>query len=289
MFQEGFNSMCDVGMISHPCAKINLGLNIVAKRPDGYHDLETVFYPVDLSDTLEITARREADGGCYIEVTGHGLDSVGDDNLVAKAYRAVKRLYPCLPGVAVKLTKRIPMQAGMGGGSSDCAFTIMMLNKMFRLGMSVSEMRSVAASLGADCAFFINPVPSFATGIGDVLAPVDVDLHPYYIGIVKPKLKISTKEAFAHVSPKHPSVCCKDIMSRPVREWNNVLVNDFEQSIMPGHPEIGRIKQTLYDLGAVYAAMSGSGSALFGIFKCPPQDFDKVFRNCFTYIGKAKY
>ena len=156
-------------MICHPCAKINLGLNVVARRSDGYHDLETVFYPVYLRDKLEITSSPGTPSGCKIEVDGIDIDAAPDDNLVSKAYWAVERLCPGLPGITAKLTKQIPSQAGMGGGSSDCAFTIKMLNDIFGLHLEPEVMRRIAASLGADCAFFIDPTPSFATGIGDRL------------------------------------------------------------------------------------------------------------------------
>ena len=274
-------------MICHPCAKINLGLNVVARRSDGYHDLETVFYPVYLRDRLEITSSPGTPSGCKIEVDGIDIDAAPDDNLVSKAYWAVERLCPGLPGITAKLTKQIPSQAGMGGGSSDCAFTIKMLNDIFGLHLEPEVMRRIAASLGADCAFFIDPTPSFATGIGDRLVPVDVNLHLYYIGIVKPKLMISTKEAFANIAPRRPAVCCKDIVTRPVNEWKGILLNDFEQSIACVHPEIAELKERLYALKAEYAAMSGSGSALFGIFKEVPDGFDSAFPDCFTYITKG--
>lgn len=274
-------------MIGYPCAKINLGLNVVAKRPDGYHNLETVFYPINLCDTLEINAATNASDGCELEVAGLNVDAAPDDNLVVKAYRAVKHLHPEMPGVVAKLTKHIPSQAGLGGGSSDCAFMIRMLNEMFGLGMSVGKMRETAATLGADCAFFIDPTPAFATGIGDRLEPADVNLDYYNIGVVKPRLMISTKEAFAHIVPRTPAICCRDIINEPVSQWKDILVNDFEQSVITEHPEIAEIKQTFYDLGAEYAAMSGSGSALFGIFHNVPKNFELAFKDCITYMVKT--
>lgn len=274
-------------MIGYPCAKINLGLNVVAKRPDGYHNLETVFYPINLCDTLEINAATNASDGCELEVAGLNVDAAPDDNLVVKAYRAVKHLHPEMPGVVAKLTKHIPSQAGLGGGSSDCAFMIRMLNEMFGLGMSVGKMRETAATLGADCAFFIDPTPAFATGIGDRLEPADVNLDYYNIGVVKPRLMISTKEAFAHIVPRTPAICCRDIINKPVSQWKDILVNDFEQSVITEHPEIAEIKQTFYDLGAEYAAMSGSGSALFGIFRNVPKNFELAFKDCITYMVKT--
>lgn len=273
-------------MIDFPCAKINLGLNVTSKRHDGYHDLETVFYPVGLCDRLEIeeTPGGQGVGGCTLSLDGISIAGNTDDNLVVKAYNLLKDVCPGLPSVSIKLTKNIPSQAGMGGGSSDCAYTIRMLNEMFGLKLSLDEMRGLAARLGADCAFFVNPVPSFATGIGEYLTPVDVDLAGYCVAIVKPPLMISTKEAFSHVTPQRPEVCCREVVKMPVGKWKDILVNDFEQSIGKLYPEIVEIKQTLYKMGAVYSAMSGSGSALFGIFEDKPEGLEKVFKHCFTAI-----
>lgn len=272
-------------MIGYPCAKINLGLNIVSKRSDGYHNLETVFYPINLCDRLEITeAPTTAEHACAISVDGMPIEGSMEDNLVAKAYNLMKTTHPELPPINVRLTKNIPTQAGMGGGSSDCAYTITMLNAMFSLGMTTVDMRQLASTLGADCAFFIDPTPSFATGIGDELVPVNVDLDNYTICIIKPKLKISTKEAFAGISPQPTTVCCKDIVASPVEEWKGKLVNDFESNLAPVHDEIPRIKQKLYDLGAVYASMSGSGSAMFGIFTQVPTELHAHFPDCQCHI-----
>lgn len=287
-----------------PCAKINLGLNIVNRRADGYHDLETVFYPVRICDEIRMEACSEAEtNGEACRFVVEGLDIEGDinDNLVVKACRMVKEKHKEMPAVKIVLKKQIPMQAGMGGGSADCAYTITMLNRLFSLGMSKDEMRQMAATLGADCAFFIDPVPAFATGIGEKLEPIDVDLSGYCIAIVKPSLKISTREAFANVTPCRPEKCCKDIVMSPIATWKEELVNDFEKSIISTHPEIADIKQRLYDMGAVYAAMTGSGSALFAFFSIDKTASDAelennihalenalatTFANCFTFVSK---
>lgn len=274
-------------MIEHPCAKINLGLNIVSKREDGYHNLETVFYPVGICDELNIEVRNDGNANtppCTIEIEGINIDGAPEDNLVVRAYMSLKEIYPDLPPVSVRLKKNIPTQAGMGGGSADCAYTITTLNKMFKLGLSIPDMQTLAARLGADCAFFINPAPAFATGIGEKLTPVNVDLSGYTIAIVKPPLKISTKEAFAEITPQQPAKCCRDIIRQPVSTWKDELVNDFETSIIKRHGEIAEIKRKLYDMGAVYASMSGSGSAMFGLFEDKPANIGKVFNNYFTYI-----
>lgn len=274
-------------MIVHPRAKINLGLNIVSKRADGYHDLETVFYPVDITDTLQIEVRNDErwqGEPCELSVNGIDIDGKTSDNLVVKAYEMVRKHFPDIPHVRVNLKKNIPIQAGMGGGSSDCAYTVTTLNKMFNLGMSISDMQELTSKLGADCAFFVNPEPAFATGIGERLRPISLDLSAYHMAIIKPPIMISTREAFSRITPKRPAKSCLDVVSQPIETWREKLINDFEQGIMSIHPEIGKIKQTLYDMGAVYAAMSGSGSAVFGLFSNRPKDINTTFNDCFTQV-----
>ena len=269
----------------YPCAKINLGLNVVCRRSDGYHDLETVFYPVDIFDEIEINTLLDKDdyGACSLTIQGMPIEGSAENNLIVKAYRMLNERYN-LPSVHINLTKRIPMQAGMGGGSSDCAYTIRLLNEMFKLNLTKECMREYAATLGADCAFFIDPQPAFAEGIGDKLTPIDICLSNYKMLIVKPDIAVSTKEAFSLITPHKPLECCRDIISRPIETWRNGLVNDFERSIFTLYPAIGDIKKKLYDMGAIYASMSGSGSALFGIFNGTPPEFEKSFENCYTYI-----
>ena len=272
-------------MIGFPCAKINLGLNIVGKRQDGYHNLETVFYPIKLCDKIEINECSSNIGeSCQLNLNGIKIEGNVSDNLVVKAYNKVKKLYPQIPPVTITLIKNIPSQAGLGGGSSDCAYTIILLNEMFNLGMSISDMQTLAVTLGADCAFFIKSTPAFATGIGECLEPINVDLSKYVIGVVKPELKISTKEAFAQITPMKPTKCCKDIVAQPIETWKYELVNDFELNIAQRYKEISEIKQAFYDLGAVYAAMSGSGSAVFGLFHCKPDNFEIIFNKYFSVI-----
>lgn len=274
-------------MIQQPCAKINLGLNVVSKRPDRYHNLETVFYPINIKDEICIEAIPDNITTCYecsLSIKGINIDGDLQQNLIVKAYNLVKQHYTNIPKISVRLTKNIPTQAGMGGGSADCAYTIKMLNDMFNLKMSINEMQEMAAKLGADCPFFINPTPSFATGIGEVLTPVDVNLSQYKMVIVKPAIMISTKEAFANITPKEPKKCCKDIVKQPIETWKEELVNDFEQSISNIHPEIIKIKNKLYELGAIYASMTGSGSALYGIFKDNPDNLYNAFNNCFICV-----
>ena len=278
-------------MITFPCAKINLGLNIVSKRPDGYHNLETVFYPIPLTDALEIKYMDEkfpSESPCDLKITGNDIDCNEVDNLVIKAYQLLAADFQ-LPRVHAHLVKRIPTQAGLGGGSSDAAYMIRLLDERFRLNIGIPEMERYAAKLGADCAFFITADPSYAEGIGDVLMPVDVPgagLGGYYLAVVKPSVAVSTRDAYAAIVPKTPAKCCRDIVRQPIETWKDELVNDFEAPIFAMHPELAAIKQNLYDAGAVYAAMSGSGSALFGIFREQPTGLEKEFEGMFCQVMK---
>jgi len=270
-------------MITFPNAKINLGLNIVERRPDGYHNIETVFYPVPLTDVLEIVP---ADGGeaslnCY----GNGVDCPPEKNLVMRAYRLMQAQYG-LPPVAIHLYKHIPDGAGLGGGSSDAAHAIMMLNTMFDLHIPNNDMAAMAATLGADCAFFIYNRPMLATGIGDRLSPIDVDLQGKVLLLVKPPVGVDTRTAYSRVTPQAPVTSLAHILSRPVDSWDGLLVNDFEPSVFAALPQLWLIKAALYDAGAQYAAMSGSGSTVFGLF-----DSDKLaataadtFADCATFV-----
>lgn len=278
-------------MITFPCAKINLGLNIVSKRPDGYHNLETVFYPIPLTDALEIKYMDEkfpSESPCDLKITGNDVDCNEEDNLVIKAYQLLAADFQ-LPRVHAHLVKRIPTQAGLGGGSSDAAYMIRLLDERFRLNIGIPEMERYAAKLGADCAFFITADPSYAEGIGDVLMPADVPgagLGGYYLAVVKPSVAVSTRDAYAAIVPKTPTKCCRDIVRQPIETWKDELVNDFETPIFAMHPELAAIKQSLYDAGAVYAAMSGSGSALFGIFREQPTGLEKEFEGMFCQVMK---
>lgn len=278
-------------MITFPCAKINLGLNIVSKRPDGYHNLETVFYPIPLTDALEIKYMDEkfpSESPCDLKTTGNDVDCNEEDNLVIKAYQLLAADFQ-LPRVHAHLVKRIPTQAGLGGGSSDAAYMIRLLDERFRLNIGIPEMERYAAKLGADCAFFITADPSYAEGIGDVLMPADVPgagLGGYYLAVVKPSVAVSTRDAYAAIVPKTPAKCCRDIVRQPIETWKDELVNDFEAPIFAMHPELAAIKQSLYDAGAVYAAMSGSGSALFGIFREQPTGLEKEFEGMFCQVMK---
>lgn len=276
-------------MITFPIAKINLGLNVVERRPDGYHNLETVFYPVNIKDALELTmmnTKFPSPVDCDIKVSNLNVEGDEQRNLVVRAYQLLKCDFPQMPRVHAHLYKVIPTQAGMGGGSSDCAYTIRLLNEMFTLGLTEQRMIDYAAQLGADCAFFILSRPSYAEGIGERLVPVSLDLSSYYIGVVRPDIPVSTREAFSLIKPVKPAKCCRDVVLQPIETWRDELSNDFEQSVFALHPEIEAIKQRLYNLGAVYAAMSGSGSAVFGIFQEPIEISKHFPSDMFTYFGR---
>ena len=274
-------------MITFPCAKINLGLNIVSERPDGYHDLETVFYPIPLCDALEVKNMDEqfpSAVSCDLKVTGNAVECDEQQNLVVRAYELLARDFD-LPRVHAHLYKQIPSQAGLGGGSSDGAFMIRLLDERFRLNIGIAEMERYAAQLGADCAFFITAEPSYATGIGNILAPADGpkgNLHGYYIAIVKPDIAVSTREAYQQIIPKQPAKCCRDIVRQPIETWREELINDFEAPAFAQHPILADIKEKLYNMGALYAQMSGSGSAMFGIFREKPEGIATEFANMFN-------
>ena len=272
--------------IAFPIAKVNLGLNVVRRRDDGYHDLETVFYPVPIHDALEVQLMNEAFPSavdCDLKVTNLHIEGDEQRNLVVRAYNLLKQDFPWMPRVHAHLNKVIPTQAGMGGGSSDCAYMIRLLNDLFSLGLSTQQMIDYAARLGADCPFFIMSRPAYAEGIGERLEPVSLSLSGWYMAVVRPDIPVSTKEAFSLIRPQKPVRNCRDIVMQPVETWRDQLTNDFEQSVFALHPEIGAIKQQLYALGAVYAAMSGSGSALFALFRTPVS-LDPHFKDCQKYV-----
>ncbi|MBO4718715.1 MAG: 4-(cytidine 5'-diphospho)-2-C-methyl-D-erythritol kinase [Prevotella sp.] len=259
-------------MITFPIAKINLGLNVVEKRPDGYHNLETVFYPVPIKDALEVYEMAPdfpSATDCDLKVTNIHIEGDEQKNLVCRAYQMLKQDFPTLPRIHAHLYKGIPTQAGMGGGSSDCGYMITLLDEMFNLGLTEHQMMDYAARLGADCAFFILNKPCYAEGIGERLQPIGLSLKGWYLAVVRPAIPVPTKEAFSLITPQHPARNCRDIVMQPVETWREALTNDFEKSVFTLHPEIGAIKDRLYDLGATYAAMSGSGSSLFGLFRQP--------------------
>lgn len=252
-------------MIKFPNAKINLGLNIVNRRTDGYHDIETVFYPIALQDVVEIVPAKSNES--TLTTYGREINCPVEKNLVMKAYRALEKDFN-LPPVDIYLHKNIPDGAGLGGGSSDAASVMLILNDMFELNIPKAELATRAARLGADCAFFIYNSPMMATGIGDILSPLEVPLHGMTLLLVKPDVSVPTAEAYSKVTPKPSDTPLPEILNLPVDKWRDSLKNDFEPSVFYAHPELAQIKAQIYESGAIYASMSGSGSSIFGIFDC---------------------
>ena len=269
-------------MITYPNAKINIGLNITERRPDGYHNIESVFYPINLQDAVEIkTIEGEEPQGEYkLKVSGTILDGTPDDNLVVKAYQLLRKDFN-FPAQKIHLYKHIPVGAGRGGGSSDAAAIIKMLNEKFALGLTSEQMQNYAVQIGADCPFFINNTPVFATGIGNIFTPIEFSLHGKTILLVKPDIFVSTRDAYALVKPSPAAIPLTEAIKQPISEWKQIITNDFEKSVFAKYPEIAAIKDKLYDMGALYASMSGSGSAVYGIFDSPIEYADEIFSGYF--------
>ena len=267
-------------MITFPHAKINIGLQVTERRPDGYHNLDTVFYPIPIQDALEVIVAEGADYDCRLHIRGIEIAGDPDTNLVVRAYRLLAADYT-LPSVDIYLHKHIPTGAGLGGGSADASFMLRLLNEMFALGISTDKLEAYAAQLGADCPFFITGRPVYATGIGNEFHPIDLDLSGWHLVVVKPDVFVSTKEAYSMVRPAKPEVTLDQKIGLPLDEWKESISNDFEEGIFALHPELNDIKAKLYALGARYAAMSGSGSALFGLFEHPLANVEEQFPGCF--------
>lgn len=268
-----------------PNAKINIGLNVLERRPDGYHNIETVFYPIGLKDELyvaksEIVYERKID--YTLEVFGTEVTDDPEKNLIIKALRLIQKDFDIEP-VDVQLRKNIPFGAGLGGGSSDAAFMLKALNELFELRLTYDELEKYAVKLGADCPVFIRNRPIFASGIGDVFSPVDISLAGYHFVLVKPDVHVSTPEAYSSVSPRHPENNILEIIKEPISAWKKLLKNDFEMPVFSKYPVIKEIKDTLYEMGAVYASMSGSGSSVYGLFEDIPDGLKK-FDKYFTFV-----
>ena len=263
-------------MVFYPNCKINIGLRVVRKREDGYHDLETIFYPVyGLHDELEVnresgSENRESGVGFSFIQEGLAVDCPAEDNLIIKCYQRMRAKYPQIGDVRIRFKKNIPFGAGLGGGSSDAAHMAIALNEIFALGLTREQLAEEVRPLGADCPFFIYNAPCYAEGIGDKLTPISLDLRGLRLIMIKPNCGVSTREAYSGII-RHPEVegqikqALQDRQS--FADMRPLLVNDFEQTVFPLYPEIAEIKQRLLDAGAVYAAMSGSGSTVFGLFQ----------------------
>lgn len=272
-------------MLTSPNCKINLGLRVLRKRPDGYHDLSTVFLPVPLCDQLEINPLMESQPTeVQFSQSGILIDCPAEDNICVKAYHILKKDYPQMAPVSMHLTKNIPFGAGLGGGSSDAAFALRMLNDIFALGLSSEQLRGYAAKLGADCAFFIDNVPATATGIGDILTPLGFNpIENYRLVMAKPDDAVSTREAYGgiHIDPHAsdgPSL--EELLQQPITYWKSTVVNDFESTVFPLHPRIAELKKLFYEQGALYSCMSGSGATVFALFPkeepLPPSLLEKL-------------
>lgn len=248
-------------MLAFANAKINLGLNVTEKRSDGYHNIETIFYPVKLYDVVEISDASEI--SCLVK----GIDVPGNtsDNICVKAFKTLQEDFD-LPAQQITLLKNIPVGAGLGGGSSDAAHLVKLLNDKFKLGLSVEAMEDYVRPLGADCSFFIRNESAYAFGKGDELRPIAIDLSNFYMVLVKPPVHVSTADAYAGIKPIIPSRSVKDLIHLPMKEWRSGLRNDFETSVFSKYPEVEQIKSKLYQSGALFALMSGSGSSVFAIF-----------------------
>jgi 4-diphosphocytidyl-2-C-methyl-D-erythritol kinase len=249
-------------MIVFPNCKINLGLHITRKRPDGFHDLETVFYPLPLTDALEVVNH----GRLFFGVPGLSIPGKPGENSCMKAWELLKEDFPELPMVNFMLFKNIPIGAGLGGGSADAAFMLTTLNELNQLNLSREQLLHYAAKLGSDCPFFIYNEPCYATGRGEILEPFKLDLSQWTFVLVNPGIHVNTGWAFGQITPQAPAQSLRENIQRPVEEWKDYITNDFETPIFSAHPELQQIKEDLYAQGAVYACMSGSGSTMVGMF-----------------------
>lgn len=259
-------------MITYPIAKINIGLLVTEKRPDGFHNLETIFYPIRMQDVLEVV---EADEFSF-SISGIALDGDPADNLVVKAYQLIKNDFD-IPAVKVHLHKNIPSGAGLGGGSSDATYMLLTLNELFNLSIPDEKLMEYALELGSDCPFFIGGKPVFATGRGEKMEEVPVELKDYFLILVKPPVHVSTALAYQNVTPQRPRLSLKGLIGFSVNKWKGNILNHFERYVFSTHPEVEQIKKTLYDQGASFALMSGSGSAVYGLFRSEKRGIESLF------------
>lgn len=256
-------------MITFPTCKINIGLNITSRRYDGYHDIETIFYPVRLCDALEFAVSDRQEGSDELIVTGIDIGNEPMDNLVVRAARKLREMYG-IPVLKMHLHKVIPPGAGLGGGSADAAYLARAVNRHFDLNIPVEEVKDLVRELGSDCPFFIENTPSFATGRGEILTPVNQVIKDHYLVLLNPGVGISTREAYRSCTPSVPDVRLPELISNPISDWKNLIINDFEAFAVDRHPLIGKLKDELYSQGALFSLMSGSGSSVFGIFGQKP-------------------
>lgn len=255
-------------MVSFPNAKINIGLNVLEKRADGYHNIESIFYPVKWCDAIEAIP-EQGNGTINTSTFGIPIPGSSDSNLCVKAYHLLSIKYK-LPSLHLWLLKSIPMGAGLGGGSADAAFFINMLNDLFQLSLSAGELKIYASQIGSDCTFFIENRPALVTGTGNIINPISLDLNTYYIAIIYPQIHVDTKNAYSIITPHKRQNSLRDMIQAPIATWKETIVNDFEEPIFKANPELAELKKLVYQQGALYASMSGSGSAIYGIFNKKP-------------------
>ena len=271
-------------MVVFPFCKVNIGLSVVERRRDGYHNIESLFYPVDLTDVLEVV--ESDDGKNHFVITGLPLDGDPSQNLCVKAYDQLSKEF-LIPPVRCHLHKNIPAGAGLGGGSSDAAFMLRCLNKLFDLKISKEDLFLHAMQMGSDCGFFVQDSPAVVTGRGESLSALNISLSNYKIVIIKPNIHVITAEAYARIKPKKPDFAIKDIILRPVSEWQGNLINDFEETTLKNYPKISDIKTKLQNAGALFVSMTGSGSAVYGIFEKGIQT-SMILPGCFMWSGRLK-
>jgi 4-diphosphocytidyl-2-C-methyl-D-erythritol kinase len=271
-------------MVIFPKAKINIGLRVTERRPDGFHNLQTIFYPVSLCDALEFVVPSESSDADNLVVTGLSSICSPEDNLVIKAVKKLREKSG-IPFLKLHLHKGIPAGAGLGGGSSDAAYILKHLNRYFNLDKNPEELKEISLSLGSDCPFFIDSIPAYAEGRGDILTPVSPLPDGFHLLLVKPEIVVDTKEAYKNCRPYKGAGDLREYYNRSIKEWRDLIINDFEKSIFSEYPEIEAIKESLYNMGAIYSSMSGSGSSVYGIFNKKPE-IPEFLRNRVIYSGE---
>lgn len=272
-------------VIVYPNAKINIGLNVINRRVDGYHNLETIFSPINIFDLLEVR-KNSLSSGVAFSSSGLMINGKAEDNLVVCAAHLLMKDFET-GGIKIHLHKQIPWGAGLGGGSSDAAYTLKAINELFKLNLSISQLETYAAQLGSDCPFFVQNKPCFATGRGEVMNPVNLSLKGLWSVVVKPPFGVSTVEAYRGVQPQQPEHSLCDLIRLPIEEWSTHIKNDFEKSVFVKYPQIEQIKRQMYDLGAAYASMSGSGSAVFGLFHTRPMFISsEIFKESAVFVAQ---
>lgn len=269
-------------MITFPNAKINIGLNVVKKRDDGFHDIETIFYPLDLCDVLEIIENKELQNGEYSYTSfGIEVDCAVEDNIIIKAYKLIAKDFD-IPGIDIFFHKNIPFGGGLGGGSADAAYMLKLLNDKFSLGISIEKLEYYSSLLGSDCAFFIKNKAVYAHSRGELFEEIDFSLKGKYLVLIKPEIAVPTGKAYSTIVPKASSFDLRDIAKLDIKDWKEKVHNDFEASVFKAFPEIADIKDKLYAMGASYAAMTGSGASVYGIFD-EAIDLEQDFTDCFYW------